>query len=61
MNSGEQKALEDIDKHGCHVLHILEEGKLPPFSYSLGIYKTSKAPEIIVIGLKEPISHFIVN
>jgi hypothetical protein len=61
MNPGEQKALGDIDKHGCHVLHILEEGELPPFSYSLGIQKTFNAPEIIVVGLKEPISHFIVN
>jgi hypothetical protein len=61
MNSGEQKALDDIGRYGCHVLHVLEEGELPPFSYSVGIHKTSNEPEIIVVGLEEPIAHFIVN
>lgn len=57
----EQKTLENIDKFGCSVLHIAAEDDLPPFAYSVGITKTSAAPELVVIGLKQPISHFIVN
>jgi hypothetical protein len=39
----------------------LAEDDLPPFSYSVGIQRSSGVPEVIVIGLKQPLSHFIVN
>jgi hypothetical protein len=61
MNDGEKKALADIEEYGCHVIHVLEDKEGPPFSYSVGIQKTSGAPEVLVVGLKEPIAHFIVN
>jgi len=58
---GEQRALADIEQYGCHVMHVLAEGDLPPFSYSVGIQRSSGAPELIVIGLNRPLAHFIVN
>jgi hypothetical protein len=61
MEAGEQKALDDIEQFGCHILHITAEGELPPFSYTLGIQRTSGAPELIVVGLKRPIAHFVLN
>ena len=61
MDAGEKKALADIEKYGCHVIHVLEDDEGPPFSYSVGVQKTSGAPEVIVIGLKQPIAHFVVN
>jgi hypothetical protein len=61
MGAREQKALDDIAKYGCHVLHVFEEGDLPPFSYSVGIYKTCGSPELIVVGLKQQISHWAIN
>ncbi len=61
MDAGEQKALADIEVFGCHVIHVLEEDDLPPFAYSVGIEKTTGCPEIVVIGLKQPLAHFIVN
>ncbi len=61
MDAGEQKALADIELYGCHVIHVLAEDDRPPFSYSVGIQRSSAVPEIIVIGLKQPLSHFIVN
>lgn len=61
MDADEQKALADIAEFGCHVIHVLEEDDLPPFAYSVGIEKTTGAPEIVVIGLKQPLAHFIVN
>jgi hypothetical protein len=57
----ERKTLANIEEFGCSVLHIAAEDDLPPFSYSVGITKVSKAPELVVIGLKQPIAHFIVN
>jgi hypothetical protein len=61
MDAGEQKALDDIEAYGCHVIHVLEDEKGPPFSYSVGVQKTSGAPEVMVIGLKRPIAHLVVN
>src|SRR5262245_10111801 len=61
MDPGEQKALQDIERYGCHVIHVLAEADLPPFAYSVGIDRSSRAPELIVIGLKRELAHSIVN
>ena len=65
MDPREKKALDDIRAHGCHVIHVLEEAGLPPFSYSVGIQQTSKVAEVIVIviviGLNRDTAHVIVN
>jgi len=57
----EAKALADIDRYGCHVIHVAAEGDLPPFSYSVGIWRSSGSPEVVVIGLKQDLAHFVVN
>jgi hypothetical protein len=57
----EAKALADIDRYGCHVIHVAAEGDLPPFSYSVGIWRSSGNPEVVVIGLKQDLAHFVVN
>ncbi|MFO1030069.1 MAG: DUF4262 domain-containing protein [Planctomycetota bacterium] len=61
MNASEQKLLDDVATHGCHVLHVLEEGDLPPFSYSVGIFRTCTAPELLVVGLERQLSHWVIN
>ena len=61
MDEQERRTLADIERYGCHVIHILEEDDLPPFAYSVGVEKSSGAPEVVVIGLKEPLDHLIVN
>ena len=61
MEQADRKTLENIKEFGCSILHILEEGTLPPFSYSVGITKTSGAPEVAVVGLKQSIAHFMIN
>ena len=50
-----------LNGFGCHVIHVLAEGDEPPFSYSVGIQRTATAPEVIIVGLKREISHFLVN
>lgn len=61
MDNTDRKILADIDRFGCSVLHIAAEDDLPPFAYSVGITKSSSAPEVVVIGLKQPLAHFVVN
>jgi hypothetical protein len=57
----DRKILEDIERFGCSVMHVAAEDDLPPFAFSIGISRTSQAPEVIVVGLKQPISHSVVN
>jgi hypothetical protein len=61
MDPSDQKTIADIEQYGCHVIHVMEEGDLPPFAYSVGIEKTSRAPELVVIGLKPPLAHYLIN
>lgn len=61
MDKGEEKAIKDISQYGCHVLNILGEEEHPPFSYSIGIEKTSGQPELVVVGLKHELSQFMIN
>lgn len=61
MNDGERKALDDIERYGCHVISVLAEEELPPFAYSVGIHLKTGKPELIVIGLKQALAHSIVN
>jgi hypothetical protein len=44
-----------------HVIHVLEENDLPPFSYSVGIQHSSRTPELLVVGLIRELAHSIIN
>ena len=61
MDKGEKKALKDIDKYGCHILHVMEERGFPRFSYSIGIEKSTGQPELIITGLKRELAHWMIN
>lgn len=61
MDKGEEKALSDIEEYGCHILHVMEEGEHPGFTYSIGIEKSTGQPELIVTGLKKELAHWMIN
>lgn len=62
MEEYEQNILKHIELHGCSVTSVFDpEEKSPPFSYSIGIAKTYCAPEVIVVGLKRELAHWMVN
>jgi len=60
MDEYEQKALDDIKNHGCHILHVMEED-YPRFTYSIGIEKTTNKPNLIITGLKRELAHWMIN
>lgn len=61
MTDFEQKTLENIQRFGCAVMHVPEEGDLPPFSFSVGVTKTAGFPELIVIGLQQALAQSLIN
>ena len=61
LDPHEQRALANIEQYGCHILHVAAEEDLPPFSYSIGIQRSSGRPEVAVIGLKQPLAQSVIN
>lgn len=51
----------DIKKHGIHILHVAEGGGLAPFSYSVGMNRSMKVPDLAVIGLKKDIAEAAIR
>lgn len=61
LDPASKKALYDIEKHGCHIIQVMEEANKPPFSYSIGIRKNLNKPDLCVFGLKDTVAHFVIN
>lgn len=56
-----KQIFKNIDKNGCHILHITEEDDHPCFTYSIGIEQCTGQPEIVVTGLEKNTAHFLIN
>ena len=64
MDQYEEKALKDIEQYGCHILHVMEEGEYPGFSYSIRSYKASCTGYLKLSVTMEkliPIQHFGID
>ena len=61
MDEQEQKAIDDIEKYGCHVIHVFEEEDYPRFTYSIGIERKTGCPDLIITGLKRELAHWMIN
>ena len=62
MDKHEQRALENIEKYGCHIMYVFDpKSAEPPFTYSVGLYKTYGFPEIVIVGLRAETSQVIIN
>lgn len=61
MDERDQKALDDIEEYGCHVLNVMEGEGEPSFTYSIGINKVQDKPDVVVFGLKTELAHSMVN
>lgn len=61
MDQNEQRALANIATYGLHILNVMEEDELPPFSYSIGIEKSLGLPELIVVGLGADVAQPVIN
>jgi hypothetical protein len=61
VDARERKILDDIKTHPCSVLQVREEGGIPGWSYTVGLFETPRQPEVIVIGLKEELALSLLN
>jgi len=61
LEPDEKKLADDIIRFGCHIIQIKPENGIPGWSYTVGLYELFRLPEIVVIGLKENLAHFVLN
>jgi hypothetical protein len=59
--AGEEQCLADVEKYDVHVLHVHGGNDWPRFTYSVGLYRRFGLPEVIMLGLKHPLAHWMVN
>ena len=61
LEEDEVRLLNNIEEFDCGVVHIKEEPCVPSWAFTVGVYDTLGQPEIIVVGLKEDVAHFVLN
>ena len=58
----QDKVAEDIKNFGWHVVKVFDEnGNLPNFAYSIGLFESYKHPEVIMFGLDLSVLHQFIN
>lgn len=60
-DESERKVIEDIASFGWHCVHVLAEGDLPEYAFTIGLFHTYKQPELIIFGLPCKVSHPILG
>ena len=50
-----------IATHGWAVINVAEEPDCPPFSYTIGLYRTLQHPELLVMGLADGVAQELLN
>jgi hypothetical protein len=56
-----QQIRKNIRMHGWHVQHVLAAQTAPPFSYTIGLYRTHKHPELVILGLRHEIMDTMIR
>lgn len=62
LDPAEQKCIDDIAEHGCHVMKVFDNADgLPNFAYSVGLPVSVGQPEVLVYGLRLELMHSMIN
>ncbi len=56
LEADERKLVDDIEKYGCHVVHVKPQQPIPGWTYTIGLYETLQQPELIVVGMKQDLA-----
>jgi hypothetical protein len=59
-DKSEQKVIDDIASYGWHCVNIMEDGDLPPYSFTIGLFHSYGHPELVIFGLRAEIAHQIL-
>lgn len=57
----DERTISHIEEFGCSVVQVESSSSGPGWSYTVGVYDTAGAPEIITVGLREKTALFLLN
>lgn len=60
-DNSDDRVLEDVRRHGCHIIHVGADEEGPGWSYSIGLFHSFAQPEVIVFGLPWSTTEEIIN
>ena len=62
-NEYERTVLHNVDTFGWHCTSVTRDdpGDDPPFTYTVGLFETFGAPEMIVFGLGQDVAHSLLG
>ncbi|MEP1553226.1 MAG: DUF4262 domain-containing protein [Paraglaciecola sp.] len=62
MNQAEIEIMKNIEEYGCHVTSVFDPKEDDPnFTYTTGITRQTKKPELIILGLRNDLASWIAN
>jgi hypothetical protein len=61
LEADERKLVEDVEQFGCHIIQVREENWMVGWGYTIGVYESTRQPEIVVVGLKPETAHRVLN
>ena len=61
LDNPDRRLLRDVRDSGWHVVLVPEEDGTPGWAFSVGLYSSFSAPEVIVFGLDLDVSHHLIN
>jgi len=60
-DDADRRLLADIQDCGVHVVYVPPEVGTPGWAFSIGLFRSHRSPEVIVFGLPQDVSLFVVN
>jgi len=61
LDETDKKVLADFERYGWHCMHVHDEGELPYWSFSIGVFRSWQHPELVVFGLKDTVAHDLMT
>ncbi|MFO1076909.1 MAG: DUF4262 domain-containing protein [Planctomycetota bacterium] len=57
------RVLDDVAADGVHIAHVLasEDGAVPAYAFTVGLWHTFERPEVIVFGLDEEVAEQLLE
>lgn len=55
------KIRHDIQQYGWHVIGVTGNDAIPAFSYTIGLMESYGHPELLVMGLRMEVMHYLLN
>ncbi|KWV60913.1 hypothetical protein AS156_26195 [Bradyrhizobium macuxiense] len=57
----DEKILDDVRTHGCHIVQVLSNGSEPEYAFSVGLYLNFAQAELAIFGLDRRDAANVIN